>query len=152
MNRHTERGVTKDFIIKPLLSMNKLKLNNVAPKKLNTALKDLKSLIYYHSLQFDQSSKELSTNREEFDTWHLVTLGKYYGRNMFRSTMELNLLKHQDCNIPVHKRYNDIKIKIETDWQDCIEVNSYMPKMADYFMVKKLYTVLADDSKKLLSV
>ena len=129
--------------------MKILNLRNIKSEEFGDAFNGFKKFVS-SDFVFDDETKTLTTNSEEFDRWHLVTLGTSYGAKLFRSKMKLRILQHQDCNIEIEKRYDVPNVKMTTDWADEFEVPVQVLFSADSYMLSKFYDYLNDESKEFL--
>lgn len=129
--------------------MKTLNLENIKAKEFDDAFNGFKKFVSSDFI-FDSENQCLTTNSEEFDKWHLVTLGTSYGANLFRNKMKLRLLQHQDCNLEIEKSYDTPNVKMKTDWGDQIEIPTHILFSADSYMLNKFYNFLNDESKELL--
>ncbi|UZR96793.1 hypothetical protein [Chondrinema litorale] len=129
--------------------MKTLNLKNIRKEEFESAFNSAKKFVS-SDFVFDNETQALTTPSEEFDKWHLVTLGTSYGANVFRSKMRLRILQYQDCNIRFEKRYGASKVQITTDWRDEIEIPIHVLFSADSYMLNKFYNYLNDKSKEFL--
>lgn len=129
--------------------MKTLNLKNIKKKEFESAFNSFKKFVS-SDFVLDNDTQSITTPSEEFDKWHLVTLGKSYGANLFRSKMRLRLLQHQDCNIELKKSYAVSNVKMATDWADEIEIPIHILFNADSYILNKFYDFLNNESKEIL--
>lgn len=129
--------------------MKSLSLKNIKKEEFENAFNGFKKFVT-SDFVLDTDTQSITTPSEEFDKWHLVTLGKSYGVNLFRSKMRLRLLQHQECNIELKKSYGVPNVKMTTHWADEIEIPIRILFSSDSYILNKFYGFLNDESKEFL--
>ena len=129
--------------------MKKINLQNIDIDLFEKTFERFKKFVV-SDFEFNFTNFELSTKSEDFDKWHLVTLGSFYGGNLFRKNNKLEIHKIQECKIPFKISYTSPKINLTTEWNNIIEITPGFLNSAEPFLTEKLENQISEKSKMIL--
>lgn len=129
--------------------MKAIKLTNIDIEIFKNAFSNFKKFVS-SDFEFNFENCELSTNLDDFDKWHLVTLATFYGGDLFRNKNEIVIEGFQSVDISFKIDYNLPKVKFISKWDDNIELNRAYLHSADFFLTDKLIKILSENSKRIL--